>query len=58
VGRRLRIPHAGARDTMPSWVGCVTVCADADADGQRYARELARRLLRGGIEVFVDGLVS
>jgi hypothetical protein len=45
-------------DTMPSWVGCVTVCADADADGQRYARELARRLLRGGIEVFVDGLVS
>jgi hypothetical protein len=45
-------------DTMPSWVGSVTVCADADPHGQRYARELARRLLRKRIEVFVDGLVS
>jgi hypothetical protein len=45
-------------DAVPARVGCVTVCADADANGQRYARELARRLVRRRIEVFVDGLVS
>jgi hypothetical protein len=42
-----RMPALAHR--VPAWMDCVTVVADADADGQRHSRKLYERLLDRGI---------
>jgi hypothetical protein len=44
-------------DAMPEWIECVTIYAHDDADGQRYAAELAERLSHR-VDVFTEGLPS
>jgi hypothetical protein len=40
VGGAKRMPALVER--LPSWTDCVTICADDDADGQKFAAALAR----------------
>jgi hypothetical protein len=43
-------------DKVPDYIEAVTVFAHADRTGQNGARELAKRLHRRGIEVFIEGI--
>jgi hypothetical protein len=45
-------------DKVPDYIEAVTVFAHADKAGQEGARELAKRLHRRGIEVFIEGIAS
>jgi hypothetical protein len=44
-------------DKVPDYIEAVTVFAHADKAGQEGARELAKRLHRRGIEVFIENIV-
>ncbi len=41
---------------VPSYIECVTVCADPEPTGQKNARALAEALTERGIEILVRGL--
>jgi Toprim domain len=43
-------------DKVPDYIEAVTVFAHADKSGQNGARELAKRLHRRGIEIFLEGI--
>ena len=43
-------------DKVPDYIEAVTVFAHADKAGQEGTRELAKRLHRRGIEVFIEGI--
>jgi hypothetical protein len=50
-----RMPRLAA--AIPSWVECVTICADDDEPGRKNAYALAELLhQRGGVEIKVEGL--
>jgi hypothetical protein len=51
AGGAKRLPALAER--IPSWIDCVTICADDDADGQKGATELARLIEARGIEVLL-----
>jgi putative DNA primase/helicase len=43
-------------DNVPDYIECVTIFAHADKAGQDGACELAKRLRRRGIEIFLEGI--
>jgi hypothetical protein len=43
-------------DNIPDYIECVTIYAHPDKAGQDGARELAKRLRRRGIEIFLEGI--
>jgi hypothetical protein len=49
AGGAKRLPALAER--IPSWIDCLTICADDDADGQKGAAELARLIKARRIEV-------
>lgn len=49
VGGAKRMPALAER--LPAWIDCVTICADDDVDGQKFAAEVARLIEVRGIEV-------
>lgn len=55
AGSASRLPALA--DAVPDWIECVTIYAHDDPDGQRYAAELAERLMHR-TEVLVEGLPS
>jgi hypothetical protein len=55
AGSADRMPRLAA--AIPSWVECVTICADDDESGRKNAYALAELLYqRGGVEIKVEGL--
>jgi Toprim domain len=55
AGCAARMP--GLAVAIPSWVECVTICADDDEPGRKNAYALAELLdQRGGFEIKVEGL--
>ncbi|MEZ2144930.1 toprim domain-containing protein [Bradyrhizobium sp. DN5] len=55
AGSAPRMPRLGA--AIPSWVECITICADDDKAGRKNAYALAELLdQRGDVEVKVEGL--
>jgi hypothetical protein len=48
AGCASRMP--GLADAVPDWIDCITVYAHDDADGKRYAIELADALVARGFE--------
>jgi hypothetical protein len=48
AGSASRLPALA--DVIPSYIDCVTVVADDDGDGRRFAGELAQRIQERGIE--------
>jgi hypothetical protein len=44
-------------DNIADYIEAVTIFAHADKAGQDNARELAKRLYRRGIEIFIEGIV-
>jgi hypothetical protein len=55
AGCAARMPALAA--AVPSYIECVTVCADPEDAGQKNARALADALTARGFEVRVDGLL-
>lgn len=55
AGCAVRMPALAV--AVPSYVECVTVCADPEPAGQKNARALAEALKARGFEVMVDGLL-
>jgi hypothetical protein len=49
AGSASRMPALA--DALPSWIECMTVLTDDDADGRRFAGELADHIRARGIEV-------
>lgn len=54
VGGARRMPALAER--IPAWIDCVSVLADDDADGQKFAAELVRLIEARGVEVIPVGL--
>ena len=52
AGSAGRMPTLAER--IPSYIDCITVCADDDADGQRHAYTLADALTGRGFEVLLE----
>jgi hypothetical protein len=48
AGSASRMPALA--NAIPEWIDCVTVVADDDADGRKFAAELAARMLSRNIE--------
>jgi Toprim domain len=55
AGCATRMPRLAA--AIPSWVECVTICADDDEAGRSNAHALAELLYqRGGVEIKLEGV--
>jgi hypothetical protein len=54
AGSAGRMPALAER--IPSYIDCITVCADDDADGQRHAYTLADALTGRGFEVLLENV--